>query len=853
MSLDNLSGFYDSNERDLVKEFYIPLFGAAKSVDRVSCYFSSKALALYASGLEEFAHRPGCKFRLIVSEDIDKEDFDAIQRGEKQLGDYDPLFIERLREDLTLEQKSSLEMLVDLICCGTVEVKIALVRSGLFHYKWAYVEGFEEEKMVMIGSNNETAAAIAQNYECFDFRPKYDNDTFKDNFESMWYDQKPGMIVKSPSELVWRELSSFSKNRYQVLDEKSMTNNCLYLDLVDGVLNLENRLDNPPSNYSIVYRSKIDKYVLRFEENIEFRRDLNYVDYGKIIKGLSDMCYRSDISFAVSKRLADFIDSHDLVLNKRVALGLEIKRHDAIIIPLFEKYKTTVDQNTARHLFDQQMWDSFFMYSMMKAGNFSVPGSGKTASVLGVLAYLKSKGDILNMVVVCPLNSFDSWINEYQETFGKAPRVFDSRLHPGSNALPAFFSEYATSDIVLINYQSLGKYEGALKRYLVSKCLLVFDEAHYAKNWDTRRSEAARSVATGAARTLILTGTPMPNSYTDLYSLLHILFPDEYGSYFRYDMATLRNPTSGIMDDMNNKIQPFYCRTSKKDLGVPKESPDISIYIESTEAENNLYRKIIEVCRDNPLTAIIRLLQAESDPMMLTTDEISEDMYGLFGDDFDDDNPGKTRKLIPALRGLEETIQSVGVTSKVTRCVELTRDLVTEGKTVIIWCIFKKSIDNLTSILNKEGIRTKSIDGSIEPIMRGKILEQFKKRDFDVLVTNPHTLAESVSLHMVCHDTIYYEYSYNLVHMLQSKDRIHRLGLKSGQYTQHRFLKVNYRGFLDDEPDGLKSLDDEIYLRLKKKEDIMNTAIESNRLESFACSSEEDIREIFDKMGFKQS
>ena len=55
MSLNELCGYYDSYERNLVKEFYIPLFKSATIVNRVSCYFSSKALALYATGLEEFA------------------------------------------------------------------------------------------------------------------------------------------------------------------------------------------------------------------------------------------------------------------------------------------------------------------------------------------------------------------------------------------------------------------------------------------------------------------------------------------------------------------------------------------------------------------------------------------------------------------------------------------------------------------------------------------------------------------------------------------------------------------------------------------------------------------------------
>ena len=188
MNLNELSGYYDSYERDLVKEFYIPMFKSAMLVDRVSCYFSSKALALYASGLEEFANRPGCKYRLIVSEDIDKEDFDAIREGEKRLEDYDSLFTARLHEELSSRQKSSLEMLVDLIGSGVVEIKIALVDRGLFHYKWAYVEGLEGERMLMLGSNNETFAAIEMNYEGFDFRPYNERDRFKDNFEAMWHD-----------------------------------------------------------------------------------------------------------------------------------------------------------------------------------------------------------------------------------------------------------------------------------------------------------------------------------------------------------------------------------------------------------------------------------------------------------------------------------------------------------------------------------------------------------------------------------------------------------------------------------------------------------------------------------------
>lgn len=72
-------------------------------------------------------------------------------------------------------------------------------------------------------------------------------------------------------------------------------------------------------------------------------------------------------------------------------------------------------------------------------------------------------------------------------------------------------------------------------------------------------------------------------------------------------------------------------------------------------------------------------------------------------------------------------------------------------------------------------------------------MNAFKNKEFNILITNPHTLAESVSLHHVCHDAIYYEYSYNLVHLLQSKDRIHRLGLPEKQYTQYYYMNTLFK------------------------------------------------------------
>ena len=846
-----LRGHYDTYEVESIAEtFYIPLFKNSKEIDRVSCYFSSKALALYASGLEQFISKPGSRYRLIVSEDISREDYEAIKSGEQAFERYDPIFIERLREDLTINESDRLGTLVDLIEAGVVEFRIAFVDEGLFHSKWAYVIGDDSEEMVMVGSNNETEAAIKKNYEEFDFRDYYETDNFKEKFELMWENKREGFIVVKPSQTIWSELKQHSSSHRIQIDPDKLKN-CIILDLKDEQIVLINKLDESPSTYEIVQRSKISFFVKSRDPSIVFKDGLTYLEFRKIINGMAEFCKNKGIAFFVTDCLQDYINSHDLIIEKRRGLGLDIKAHHSNVIPQFVEYKTVVDSMMKRKLFDKQMWDSFFMYAMKKAGNFSVPGSGKTASVLGVYAFLKNKEDLRRMIVICPLNAFDSWINEFKECFGYIPDTFDARDYSGDNALSTFYRRYGSSELILINYDSLLKYSEALSKNAIEDGLLIFDEGHYIKNTDAQRTKGAIVVSQNATRTLILTGTPMPNSYEDLYSLLNILFPDEYKAFFRYDRSTLRSPSDVVISDMNRKLQPFYVRTSKDDLGVPAANDDLTLHIGVSEEEQRLYDSICDSHIDNPLTLIIRILQAESDPMMLMTNEVPEDIVQDFdevpmGESTTLESEMKKEVLIPELSGLEPLVNRIGITSKTRNCIEIVSKLVSEGKTVVIWCIFRRSIVNLSELLKDRGIRCNVVDGTVEIKDRPGIIDGFKNKEFDVLITNPHTLAESISLHTVCHDTVYFEYSYNLVHLLQSKDRIHRLGLSKGQYTQHRFLMTDYA------QDGeTKSLDEQIYARLKYKEDLMKDAIESGRLETAVSSSEEDLQEIFMKMGWK--
>lgn len=185
-----------------------------------------------------------------------------------------------------------------------------------------------------------------------------------------------------------------------------------------------------------------------------------------------------------------------------------------------------------------------------------------------------------------------------------------------------------------------------------------------------------------------------------------------------------------------------------------------------------------------------------------------------------------------------QLIQSIGMTAKMRACLDLVTGLVDEGKPVIVWCIFVRNIMTITRELQRAGASAEYIDGSVPAEDRANVLGRFHSGATTVLVTNPHTLAESVSLHDVCHDAVYFEYSYNLVHLLQSKDRINRLGLRDDEYTQYHYLRTEFQN------DGSAwSLDANIYDRLAEKEQTMLHAIDGDYLEDGAAD-EHDIEVV---------
>jgi superfamily II DNA or RNA helicase len=843
-----LKSTYSTYEDDIGASFYTPTLRECIRYDRATAYFSAKALANYSKGLEEFAHKEH-HCRMIVSANLSQDDYTQIQAGYQLRETVNKNLLKQLRENLSLEEERNISNLAYLISLGIIDIRIAFTREGIFHDKFGIMEDEVGDVICFRGSNNETAAAFSANYEAFDITCSWQSSSFdyskiiksKESFEKLWNNETKNILVCDLSHVLYQEIISHNKGMV-IVDTAQLEPNCLLLDY-DGGLKLDIKLEPLLLLNNAVYKLRLKRYVdleRSIKHIIRFKSSLTYPAYKKIILILEQDAEKRAYRIFTTQRLRDYISSREMYIEKRANVGLSIKHQDPNVRAQFDEYREIVDNSFSRHLRDKQMWDSFFMCTMKKSSNFSVPGSGKTASVLGVYAYLQAKGLVKRIVMIGPKNSFGSWGDEFKACFGAKQHVqlFSIQDYKSTKEKQqAILYDTGNKNLLLFNYESIGTCLDEIKKLINAETLLVFDEVHKVKALNGRRASDSLELAKDSYYTIAITGTPIPNSYTDIRNLLDILYHDEYDEFFGFTIPQLREPSPEEIFVINQKLQPFFCRTTKEQLQVPSANSDTVIQTLASSIENELFHILLQKYAKNKLALIIRLLQLESNPeMLLRSLDLSEfmDILDISGDIDQFDYVDFSDEVV-------SLIQKIRKTEKFNACIEVALRLHNEHKPTVIWCIFVDSMLHIKSALEAAGARVSCIYGAISMEDRQAILSAFcKGGQIDFLITNPHTLAESVSLHSICHDAIYFEYSYNLVHLLQSKDRIHRLGLQNDQYTQYYFLQEI---FLKKDGESY-SLDEKIYLRLKEKEQIMLDAIENNILEQ-GTTPEEDLELIF--------
>lgn len=567
----------------------------------------------------------------------------------------------------------------------------------------------------------------------------------------------------------------------------------------------------------------IDQYQSYFSDRdrVELSSELNYRELSDLIAVLNK---KLDQPIIVDTQVQTFIEEQQYAIREQQIAGLMIKNRDQRWEAEFQQFRTIVSQEVQRPLKIEQEWASFYFTIMKRAANFSVPGSGKTAMTYGVYAYLSapSVNQVSKILVVSPLNAFESWRQEFIAVFG-----YKRELHfldiRDCNEPDELRLKWYQSNVCVINFESLGGWKLSVLNDLVDKeTMLVFDEVHRVKNPNGARAESALTLGPKTRYRYVLTGTPIPNTYQDIYNFLHILYDKEYDMYFNWSLQELSEPNPEVIND---KLQPFFWRTTKQDLLVPPAEPDQILSVQPSSRQQELAETIHEI-EGNVLSRYIRLLQASTNPALLV-ERINFSDLGFLSDELPTDVTKALDKeeynAIKKQTYLKMNLEEIE-TPKFKQGIRLIKQLVSEGKKILVWGMFIGTMQKISRELTELGISNHLIYGETPKSSRVEMINEVRDGDVQVLISNPATLGESISLHQTIHDAVYFEYNFNLTFMLQSRDRIHRLGLDHHQYTRYYYLMS------DGDTAHASFIDKQVYDRLKEKEAIMLQAVEGQFL-----------------------
>lgn len=841
---------YQYPKDDIVDDFYNKTLLVAESYDRVSGYFSSKSLHQYAIGLGGLLHNDG-KMRLIISKQVPEEDYIAITEGYERRKSYAYEFKNEISPINNLEDYDSLALLSYLIAIEKLDIQVGFCKTGIFHSKFGIIKDKERNRIMFMGSHNETGAGINGNYEMFNVTTSWLSSDFdqqkideaESEFNKLWTDSHEGVIiVKEFSEILKSELKLYNPGRAYVQegDDLLMIDNTIILMKEDIIklkeVNLERSIDT--DSFDFVFS------LNRFFENEEypyFKNDLSHSDLSDFIDEFSVFCANEKINLVVDSSVYKWIKENDFLIEQRMKYGNIIKNKDQKIIERFNKFSASVTTKLERVLRPQQMWSAFYMTEMKKTANFSVPGAGKTSMIYGAFAYLNDPdiNEIDRIIMIGPKSAFGAWRDEFRLNFGDKKQLCVLDIHDENiNAEVEIVQNYINYNLILVNYESLPRFEYFLKNIIDIKTMLVFDEVHRIKAVDGIRAKSALEISIKPKYKYVLTGTPIPNGYIDIYNFLNILFDNDYRTFFEWSPQDLNNLSYYEVDEINKKLAPFYWRTNKNELNVPPPNVDKIINIYASQQEQDIINMLHKKYCNKGLVLYIRLMQMSANPALLLKSINKESVWELDlfeGFEFDLLDKITDDKLFT--NDEIALIKKVDKTQKYFATIEEIKKILLQGRKVVVWCVFIDTIKSLVEDLKKMGISADSVYGAVDGSDRLRILNNFKDGDLQVLVTNPHTLGEAVSLHHTCHDAVYMEYTFNLTHMLQSRDRIHRLGLKPNQETNYYYIMLK--------GDNLDTIDYKIYLRLKEKSDVMLKAIENNYLEPMPSESIDDILELF--------
>ena len=426
-------------------------------------------------------------------------------------------------------------------------------------------------------------------------------------------------------------------------------------------------------------------------------------------------------------------------------------------------------------------------------------GLGKTLQMLSVILdyfeNIKNSEDRLPVLVVCPSSLTLNWLEESKKFTPMLKSIVISGDQAARTEIIENINDY---DLVITSYDllkrdlDLYKEKNYLFRYIIA------DEAQYIKNNLTKNAKAIKEIR--AVSRFALTGTPIENSLSELWSIFDFIMPGYLFNYNKfknsYEIPIIKDGDMQSMNKLKMMIEPFVLRRVKEK--VLSELPDKTITVlnnEMNDEQKKIYLSFVESARK----------------------EISEEINekGL------NNSQIKILALLMRLRqicchpGLFLQNYS-GESSKLNQCIEIVVDAIKSGHKILLFSGYSSMFGYIENELKKNGIKFMKLVGQTRVDTRMDLVNKFNE-DEDIKVFLISLKAGGTGLNLISADmVIHYDPWWNLSAENQATDRTYRIGQKRNVQVYKLITK--------------NSIEEKIYNLQEKKAKLVNDMLSTNEV-----------------------
>ncbi len=438
-------------------------------------------------------------------------------------------------------------------------------------------------------------------------------------------------------------------------------------------------------------------------------------------------------------------------------------------------------------------------------------GLGKTIQIISViLSYIENcKENRKPIMVVCPSSLSLNWKAEIEKFASDINALVISgsaqKRKEQINSIPNY-------DVIITSYDLIKRDIDSYKKVDYEFRYLIADEAQYMKNSNTQNSKSIKQI--NAKTRFALTGTPIENSLSELWSIFDFIMPGYLFSYRKfkenYEMPIIKEENSELMAKLRMLIEPFILRRTKKQ--VLTELPDKTVtilnnemeeeqekvylsYLADAKSELNEQIKIngIEKSRMQILSALTRLRQICCHP-------------GLFLDNYK------------------------GESSKLNQCIEIVKDAIASGHKILLFSTYTSMFEMIEEKLREENIEYFKLTGQTKVDKRIELVDEFNRNE-KIKVFLISLKAGGTGLNLTGADVvIHYDPWWNLAAENQATDRAYRIGQKNNVQVYKLITK--------------NSIEEKIFELQEKKAKLIDDVLDTKT--SFISKlSKEDIMKLF--------